>query len=177
MNFHTNAKAVIWHEDALLIDGSAAALRPVLGALSKHGVKMAVVATGDANAMRGTILRQGLSPYFSKNASEVPVFSVADHESTIHDSAITKAFLRARDALGQHRYETLAIAESCEQVRRARYAGLPVLGYTNSPRETRERMVDYGAFFAASAAIDLHDALLQFRPFKDAKWHPDGCSP
>lgn len=167
------AQAVIWHEAALFSPGGdASGLRAALSAFHDAGVAMAVVTDGDPGALRGMLLRQNISPYFDKNPAKVAVFSTADHETTVHDHALTAAFARARDALGTDRRATLAAAENCEQVRRARYAGLPVVGYTNSPRETRDRMIDHGAFFAAAAAIDLADAVLQFRPFKEAKWYP-----
>lgn len=168
----TETKALIWHEAALFKGSDDGDLRAALAVFRDQGLSMAVVTTGDPGQLRGTLLRQNLSAYFAHDASKVAVFSTVDHETTVHDHALTGAFAQTLQTLGTDRHVTIAVVEDCEQVRRARYAGLPVLGYTNAPLPTRERMVDYGARFAASAAIDLEDAVLQFRPFREAKWHP-----
>lgn len=172
MAFVTETKALIWHETALFSHGSGAGLRHALAAFRDAGLAMAVVTDGDAGALRGTLLQRNMSSYFDPNPAHVAVFSAADHETTLHDHALTKAFAQALKTLGTDRHATVAIVGDCEQTRRARYAGLPALGYTQSPADIRDRMVDHGARYAAVAAIDLEGAVLQFRPFKEAKWYP-----
>lgn len=172
MAFVTETKALIWHETSLCSGGDAAGLRHALAAFRDAGLPMAVVTDGDAGALRGALLQRNLSSYFDPNPAHVAVFSAADHETTPHDHALTKAFAQALKSLGTDRPATLAIVGDCEQTRRARYAGLPVMGYTRLSADIRARMVDHGVRYAAVAAIDLADAVLQFRPFKEAKWYP-----
>lgn len=171
MIFQTATKALIWHEDALLKGGNAAGLRATLATFRDHALPMAVVTLGDPDQMRGLLLRRDLSGFFSKDASKVAVFTAADQETTVYDHALTSAFAQAWKTLGTDRHASVALVQDCEQTRRARHAGLPVITYSDSERDVRERTIDHGARTAVSSPIDLESAVLQFRPFQEAKWH------
>ncbi len=167
------AEAIIWHEETLLKGGhDATELRSALSSFRRQGLLMAVVTDGNPDLLRGTLLRHDFSQYFSPDASKVAVSSAAHYQSTVHDHALTRAFAQALKTLGTDRAATVGIVADCEQTRLARYAGLPVVAFSNDEPDVRDRTLYHGARTAVSTPIDLEDAVLQFRPFKEAKWYP-----
>lgn len=183
-------QAVLWMDTGVLYRRPNKAFEQMpeaLAYLAAQGVRMAVVSADDAQIARKNIASAGLPDCFEKDAADQPlVFSAAVYtqrkpgddgaNATTMNTSLTQAFLAARVTLGTDRQRTLAIVDSVHNVRNARYAGLPVIGMTAACQnpltigDVQARMVDYGAFYAASAAIDLPSAVMHFRPPYEAKW-------
>lgn len=163
MSFYTSAKALIWMKEGVL-DFKDVRMNEVLSLFRQHALPMAVV-THDDDAAR--------------DIRNLPAFSVTQHTSTAQESALTATFLKARKALGTAPGDTVAIVGSTDAVISARAAGLPVIGFIGGRQvpltavdAIRDGMTRCQAFYVASAAIDLPGAVMQFRPFRENKWHP-----
>lgn len=187
--FKPEAQAILWMDEGVLVDtGELDARRPrtfdrmpdVLAFLKGEGIRMAVVTEGDAARTAGALDRADLSQYFEQLDGHARIFTAQNHEETIHDRALTKAFLEARTALATERALTLAVVGHAHNVRLARYAGLPVMGLAagahirfDNAAQTRQEMIYQQAFYAASAAIDLPEIVMHFRPHhNNARWQP-----
>ena len=176
------AQAILWMDEGVLIQNAGLThphvpdrLKEVIESLRKDGVRMATVTRASTGETRDALARAGLLTHMN---ATMPVFSATNYEDTLHDKALTTAFQEARESLGTDLQRTIAVVGSVQDVMLARRAGLPVIGFAASASIAFENVASIrtdmqyrGAFFTSSAAVDLPEAVRQFKPFKEPKWH------
>ncbi len=177
------AKAMIWMDEGVLIQSPGLTdprvpdrLKEVIASLRGDGLRMVAITRAPTIAARDTLSRAGLLTHMN---ATMPVFSTTDYEDTLHNKALTIAFQEARESLGTDLKSTIAVVGSVQDVILARAAGLPVIGFAASAAIAFEQVAGIrtdmqyrGAFFTSSAAVDLPEAVRQFKPFKEPKWQP-----
>ena len=90
--------------------------------LYKHGVKLAIASSSTSTEIEDVVKALGIGSYFDKLISGTTVK---------HPKPAPDVFLKAVTELGINKSECIIFEDSCNGVRAAKAAGIPVIGFVN----------------------------------------------